>query len=130
VLVNRTGRDLRLMARDTPDRIPAADIDRWTVATLPAHDGEPARIGEIDLGHTTWEHGGDGDWPIAWIEYRHVTDLPAPRPGVSYVVSHAVAMMRTYQNGDAGRGDLLVVHRRVRDETGVVVGCRWLARPV
>lgn len=136
-IINCTPHELRLMRPDTPDRIPEAEIDRWTVDILPTSpDIRPARIGEIDLGNTEWVTGPGGDgWPVAWIEYKYnaVNDLFPPVDGVRYVVSHVVAILLAYARAEdypGGRGDLLVPHRAVRNENGTVVGCRSLARPV
>jgi hypothetical protein len=52
-----------------------------------------------------------------------VVDLPDPEPGVLLIVARPVADALT------DRKDLAYPHRAVRDEHGVVVGCRALGRP-
>jgi len=53
-----------------------------------------------------------------------VTDLPDHRPGVLLVVSRAVA------EAFPERDDLVYPYDTVRDDQGVIVGCRSLARPL
>lgn len=52
-----------------------------------------------------------------------VTGVPDRRPGVLFIVARAVA------EALPDRDDLVYPHDTVRDERGVVVGCRSLARP-
>lgn len=52
-----------------------------------------------------------------------VTGVPDRRPGVLFIVARAVA------EALPERDDLVYPHDTVRDERGVVVGCRSLARP-
>jgi hypothetical protein len=52
-----------------------------------------------------------------------VVNLPDPEPGTLLLVARAVAEALT------GRQDLAYPHRTVRDDNGVVVGCRALGRP-
>jgi len=52
-----------------------------------------------------------------------VVDLPDPEPGTLLIVARPVADVVT------DRHDLVYPHRAVRDEDGVVVGCRALGRP-
>jgi len=52
-----------------------------------------------------------------------VTGVPNRRPGVLLIVARAVA------EALPDRDDLFYPHDTVRDEHGVVVGCRALARP-
>lgn len=51
-----------------------------------------------------------------------VTGLPEPRPGVLLIVARPVAEALPH------RDDLLYPHDTVRDASGVVIGCRSLAR--
>lgn len=52
-----------------------------------------------------------------------VTGVPQRRPGVLLIVARAVA------EALPDRDDLVYPHDTVRDDRGVVVGCRSLARP-
>jgi hypothetical protein len=52
-----------------------------------------------------------------------VTGVPDRRPGVVFIVARPVA------EALPDRDDLFYPHDTVRDERGVVVGCRSLARP-
>lgn len=52
-----------------------------------------------------------------------VVDLPDPEPGTLLIVARPVADAVT------DRHDLAYPHRAVRDDRGVVVGCRALGRP-
>ncbi|MDS1270698.1 hypothetical protein RIF23_10345 [Lipingzhangella sp. LS1_29] len=56
------------------------------------------------------------------VEHRGRVELPAPAPGVSFIVSYAVAVAHPE------RGDLLVPTDLVRSEEGTVVGCRAFSR--
>ncbi|MCK9929349.1 hypothetical protein MXD62_19555 [Frankia sp. Mgl5] len=123
-IANCTPHDIRLMWSDTPDQIDEHDIDQWTRHVIPAPDGPPARIGEIDLGSQPYEIDGLGTLQIELVEYSHVTDLPPQQEGVLYVVSHMLAV------GMPSRGDLLVTYRAVRNRNMTTIGCRLLARPV
>jgi hypothetical protein len=125
-LVNCTPHPIRIFAADAPDRVAPEDVDRWTVHLIPAADGPPARIGQIELGSTVFFD----DVPVEYVEYRYVTGLRAPVDGTFYIVSLPLALRLTYDGGPAGRGDLLVPYREVRNLAGTVVGCRTLARPV
>lgn len=122
-IVNCTPHDIRLLRPDTPDQIDEADIDRWTRHVIPAPEGRPARIGEIDLGSQPYEIDGIGTVQIEYVEYSHATDLPPREEGVLYVVSHMLAV------GMPSRGDLLVTYQAVRNRNMTTIGCRLLARP-
>jgi hypothetical protein len=65
---------------------------------------------------------GDALVPLVRCRYGEVTGLPDPRPGTLFVVSHLVAQ----QVPD--RDDLVVPDLLVRDDRGVVVAARALAR--
>jgi hypothetical protein len=53
-----------------------------------------------------------------------VEELPAPQPGVWLVVPRVVA------DACPGRRDLVFPYREVRDDTGRVIGCTALGRPI
>lgn len=52
-----------------------------------------------------------------------VTGVPAPCPGVLFIVARAVA------EALSDRDDLVYPHDTVRSASGAVIGCRSLARP-
>lgn len=62
--------------------------------------------------------------PVELVEFGHAHNLPPKQKGIWLVVSLPVAL------ACIGRDDLLVPYLEVRGETGSVVGCRMLARPV
>lgn len=81
--------------------------------------GQVARLDE----HTTPTPSPDGlgvDIPIRLVEMRSSGHMPAPQPGVVYVVSRMVAQ------GYPERADLLFPLDPVRDGQGRIVGCRAL----
>jgi hypothetical protein len=61
--------------------------------------------------------------PVNRTVFGPVSDLPAPRPGVGYLVSSVVALSLPE------REDLYMVDEAVRDEHGRIVGCKALAQP-
>jgi hypothetical protein len=63
-------------------------------------------------------------YPISKNFYGEITGLPAPQPGIYYVVSALVAQAAV----GLKRTDLLVVNDTVRDEKGQIIGCRGFAR--
>jgi hypothetical protein len=60
--------------------------------------------------------------PTVRMSRGDVQDLPAPAPGVLYIVSRMVA------DAVPDRDDLLVPGAPVRDAHGAVIGCRALVR--
>ena len=60
--------------------------------------------------------------PINQTEFGEVSGLPAPAPGVYYLVSALVAQALPQ------REDLLIPDDVVRDEAGRIIGCRAFAR--
>ncbi len=67
-------------------------------------------------------HGATASVPVVEARMGEVRDLPEAAPGTWLVVSYPVA----YSHPE--RRDLLVPEDLVRDERGVVVACRSLAR--
>lgn len=113
---NLTPHPIRLYHHDTPDQV-ADDVEPIEVWEP---DGKPVRIATIDLGTNDIGVGR----PVEFVEYGHVHDLPVKQGGVWLVVPLVVAL------ATSGRDDLLVAYREVRNQSGTVVGCRHLARPV
>lgn len=60
--------------------------------------------------------------PVMRLVMGELTGLPAQRPGVTYIVSHIVLQKA------AGRQDLVKPGELVRDENGVIIGCRGFCR--
>lgn len=56
------------------------------------------------------------------VEYGHIHALPQPAADTDYVVSLVVALAAR------GRDDLLAPYLEVRNESGTMVGCRFLQR--
>jgi hypothetical protein len=83
-------------------------------------DGPPVRLAMVELG-TQSGYGA----PVELVEFGHAHNLPEKVDGTWLVVSLPVALACL-----PGRDDLLVPYLEVRGETGSVVGCRMLARPV
>ena len=87
-------------------------------------DGPPARLALApDLPDGTIVIDG---FPIPVMRTAATTtvvNLPDPEPGTLLLVARPVA------EALAARHDLAYPHRTVRDESGVVVGCRALGRP-
>lgn len=113
---NLTPHPIRLYRHDTPDQVgdDVEPVEVWNP------DGPVVRIATIDLGT---QYIGVGH-PVEYVEYGHVHDLPEKEARVWLVVPLVVALAAP------GRNDLLVPYREVRNQSGTVVGCRHLAKPV
>ena len=59
--------------------------------------------------------------PLNQLSFGEVQNLPKPKRGTFFIVSHMVAEA-------AKRDDLLVPDDLVRDETGAVIGCRGFSK--
>lgn len=88
-----------------------------TVTLQPAQD-VPARCDMVCL-----PDGVADGVPLYATSYGEVSDLPAPKAGVWYIVSALVAQ------ACPDRHDLLIPHQMVRDEFGRILGCAAFARP-
>ncbi len=105
VIVNLTPHDIHLYRGDElVEKIKSSGIARVNVRSV--------EIGEIN------------GFPISKNFYGEITGLPAPLPGIYYVVSALVAQAAA----GLKRTDLLVVNDTVRDEKGQIIGCRGFAR--
>jgi hypothetical protein len=111
VIVNRTPHLIRLYRPDGPDVV--SDLTEGLREEIPP-TGPPIRLAMIPLGT---QFGG-----IELVEFGHAHDLPAMRSDVQLVVSLVVAL------ACFGREDLLFPYREVRNDQGVVVGCRQFGR--
>lgn len=80
--------------------------------------GKVARVAAIELGTNLSSYSGRS---YELVQYGHVHDLPAKEPDTDYIVSLVVALA-------CHRGDLLAPLDEVRNESGTVVGCRFLQR--
>lgn len=56
------------------------------------------------------------------VEYGHLDGLPPRQEGTTYIVSLVAALAAR------GRDDLLAPYVEVRDESGTMIGCRYLQR--
>ena len=82
---------------------------------------------------TETEIGTFAGLPIVRTTFGAVVGLPAPEPGVAYVVSSITAQAveaASSWDGDVhyGRDDVYVPARPVRDGQGRIVACRALGR--
>ncbi|MFF5265481.1 hypothetical protein ACFY4C_41945 [Actinomadura viridis] len=85
-------------------------------------DGPAARCAEDrrEVGALTLP--GGATVPLRALGFGEVTNLPAPRVGVLYVVSRPVAETASW------RDDLVYPDEVIRDADGHPLGCRALAR--
>lgn len=105
VIVNLTPHDIHLYRGDElVETVKSSGIARVNVRS--------EVIGEVN------------GFPISKNFYGEITGLPAPLPGIYYVVSALVAQAAS----GLKRADLLVVNDTVRDKDGRIVGCRGFAR--
>jgi hypothetical protein len=80
--------------------------------------GKVARVATIELGTNLSRHSGRS---YELVEYGYVHDLPQPADGTDYIVSLVVALA-------CHRDDVLAPFVEVRNDTGTMVGCRFLQR--
>ncbi len=110
-----TPHGIHLFAPDCPDRIDPAG-EHQPVRVLPGVDA-PMRAGFEEVGWTEF----DGI-PVALLRPGAPTSLPPRVDGVRHVASTVSALAALA----AGRDDILVNHRSVRDLDGRVIGARAL----
>lgn len=115
MIVNNTGRTVRIYAEDRPDGVD--DIDLGLLHTFdptsPAVQLTPMPL------LTLYED----DVPVEVVEFGHAERLPAPRDGTKRIVPLEVALAQPR------RDDLLVTYRPVTTADGTVIGFRELAQP-
>jgi len=110
-VVNLTPHDVVLVVGETRITIPSSGVAR-------ARE-ERTVVGELNLPNV-------GKVPIYSIAYGEPEGLPAPQPGVIYIVSAITAQaVKAHQ---PERDDVYVVSDPVRDEQGRIIGARALAR--
>jgi len=109
-LVNLTPHVVRLVGDEAQVELPPAGPPARVVLQPDQVDGA-IRVGPlvVPLKRTAASH--------------QVTGVPERRPGVLFIVARAVA------EALPDRDDLVYPHDTVRDDRGVVIGCRSLARP-
>ncbi|MEV4079463.1 hypothetical protein AB0J43_04110 [Nonomuraea fuscirosea] len=117
VVVNMTPHPVRIYAADTPDRATAEQLAAGLLAEIPP-SGRMARLASTDLGARPPVDVNGTLVPVTVVSYGDVENMPAPAPGVWYVVPLVTGLAA------AGREDLLVPHEQVRNADGTVVGCR------
>jgi len=105
------------------------DINLYTgmagdyIITFPA-TGEVARASERRVVVGTLDGATVGSVKVEVVEYGAVDGLPAPQPGVYYIVSGLVLAAAP------DRPDLLAPGQPVRDAGGRIVGCKgWTSTP-
>lgn len=82
--------------------------------------GQVARVDQHVVDETLLSVG-EAMLPLATVRYGMVSALPAPQPGVLFVVSRVVA-------AEMARPDLVFPDLEIRDEQHRVIGCQRLAR--
>src|SRR5690606_40778208 len=117
MIVNLTPHPIHLYAPDTPDVVGPEHKPLYTIPPCGAY----ARITTTRTPSGTITVGGWLEVPLVETTYGKIVDLPDPEPGVLYLVSLACAT-------NAGRDDLIVVDRLVRNSEGTVVGARGFGR--
>ena len=116
MIVNNTGRTVRIYAEDRPDGVD--DID-WVL--LHTFDPTPPAVQLTPMPQVTLY---EDDVPIEIVEFGHADQLPAARDDVKRIVPLEVALAQPR------RDDLLVAYRPVTTADGTVIGYRELAQPV
>lgn len=116
-IINATPHPIVLFGADCPDTLASTDAPAPLVTYAPS--GTLARAAQ-----TRADVGVLNGVPVGASSFGEVEGLPAPAPGVWYIVSGLVLA------AGADRPDLLAPARPVRDEAGRVVGCRaWDTTP-
>jgi len=96
-----------------------------TLGVIPP-DGRLPRVQQTDRKVGELEIDGIGCIDIVETVFGKVCDLPEPFPGNLLVVSAITAL--TARAGGRSVKDLLIPSDFVRDDAGVVIGCRRFAR--
>lgn len=79
--------------------------------------GTVVRVATIELGT---QLGAAGSYEL--VQYGHLDGLPPRKEGTVYIVSLVAALAAR------GRDDLLAPYVEVRNESGTMIGCRFLQR--
>jgi hypothetical protein len=116
VIVNNTGRTVRIYTEGRPDGLD--DIDLGLLRTF---DPAPPAVQLTPMPLVTLY---DDDVPVEIVEFGHAEHLPAPQDGTKRIVPFEVALAQPR------RDDLLVTYRPVTTADGTVIGFRELAQPV
>lgn len=116
MIVNHTGRVVRIYTEDRPDGIDDIDFSLQHVI-----DPTPPAVTLTPLPTVTLY---EDDIPIELVEFGHAEALPAEQDGVQRIVPLEVALAQPR------RDDLLVTYRPVTTSDGTVIGCRELAQPI
>ncbi|MFF7335464.1 hypothetical protein [Streptomyces sp. NPDC008150] len=117
MIVNLTGRVVRIYSPDRPDGVD--ELDQGLLQTLNA-SSPPAKLSPLLLVTAVQD-----DIPVEQTEYGHVDNLPAAQDNVWYVVPLEIALAVTPR-----RADVIVTTDPVATADGTVVGYRSLAQPV
>lgn len=120
MIVNLTPHPIHIYAPDTPDVV---GPEHKPLCTIPP-SGTYARITTTRTPSGTITVSGGLEVPLVVTVHGKVVDLPAPQPGIFYVVS-LPCMTELWHSG---RADLVVVDRPVRNSEGTVVGARGFGR--
>ena len=107
-LVNLTPHPIAIYGNRTIEEGPAEVIPP---------SGTVVRVATIELGT---QAGKSCSYEL--VEYGHLDGLPARQDGTTYVVSLVAALAAR------GRDDLLAPYAEVRNESGTMIGCRYLQR--
>ena len=97
-----------------PHDINIVDNEGNLVVTLPHEEGRVARVATTE---TPRKNTLGYPFPVVHREWGAVTGLPAPQPGIAYVVSAPIV------NACPGRADLFSPGRLIRDEHGNPTQC-------
>lgn len=116
MIVNNTGRTVRIYAQGRPDGVD--DID---LSLLHVFDPDPPAVQLTPMPLVTLY---EDDVPVELVEYGHADNLPAPQDGIRRIVPLDVALSLSHR-----RDDLLVTYRPVTTADGTVIGFRELAQP-
>lgn len=120
MIVNLTPHPIHIYAPDAPDVVGPEHKPLYTIPP----SGTYARIATTRTPSGTITVGDGLEVPLVVTVHGKVVDLPAPQPGIFYVVSlPCMTEMR-----HSGRADLVVVDRLVRNAEGTVVGARGFGR--
>src|SRR5258708_6514980 len=112
-LMNYTPHDISIYGENS--------IENGPQIVIPPSGGV-ARVAQIELGRQ--RVGGFNTPPVVYelVEYGHIQNLPPKVEGTLYIVSLVCALAAR------GRDDLLAPYIEVRNESGTMIGCRYLQK--